>query len=217
MAQVRRSHRHTLADELDLDDVDGSLDVLDELLERDYDDYVLLYLTGDRRGMEIMRNPYNVERLYDSLNRLRDEYRRRYAEAADDHERARLASLRRAIDTERREIAAEAKLEREERRTEQAAEREIKALSGVNDRLERARAKQEELRRQIEAAQAATPRALAARELQKIHEREYLALVRKYKRLAEQAGTGERARIDGGGAADPPGSTAPPVPKQMLR
>lgn len=218
MATVRRPRRPSLADKLKLDDIDGSLDILDALTEREYDEYVLLYLRGDRRGMEVMRDPDNVERLWDALNRLRAEYRHRYTDAQGD-ERLHTAAMIRAIETERREIAPEARKEREVRQREQAAEREVEVLSGVSARLERARAKIEEQRRQIEAAQAKTPRARASEELIRRHTPEYLAILREIRRRDAEAGTGEQARENGGGAADPPagGSTTPVVPMQAAR
>lgn len=214
MALVRRPRRLTLADKLNLDDVDGSLDALDDLPEQEFDEYVLLYLRGDRQGSEVMRHPDNVERLYDSLTRLRDQYRRQYA-TAPDADKDRLGAMRRAIDIERRDVAPEAKRERDIRRQEQAVE----VLVKVNARLERAARRQEELRARIDAAQRKSLSAQAADVLISRHQREFVAIKRELKdaRDAGREAAGGQAPSNGGGAADPNGSTAPHLPRQAVR
>lgn len=203
-----RRPRQTLADLVDLDDVESAVDGLLDMPEQDFDNAVTVYLRGDRRGMEAMRHPDLIERLYESLTRLRDERRHRYRESGAEHHPQLRGELQ-AIEIERREIRPVAEHERRLRLADEASERAARRARREESKLERAL----ELRRQLEEAQRSSPRKRAMQRLTEKYPREFLTLVRE----EQEKDAREHTQLDGEGAADPPGPTAPSIPTQAAR
>lgn len=212
MARVR-PRRRSLADLIDLDDLGAAVDDLLGMNESEFTRAVLYYLEGDRLGMDAMRDPDVIERTYETIDRLLHAHRQALHNATDSEKRQRLARMIQSLDFERKAIRDEALAERAARIQETAGERQAEYAERTAARLERAAERQRAAREAIQAAQKKTQRQRAADALVKRHEREYLSILREIQRQDEQA------RIDGGGAADPPGggSTAPGVPLQAAR
>jgi hypothetical protein len=219
MAQVRPRHRPSLSDLVDVDEVETAVDALLEMPEREFDDAVLLYLRGDRQGMEAMRHPDVVERLNDALSRIATRYRgqldRVKARVARgdlptmSREERFLRGMLRGIDVEHGEIRPLVTHERALRFADERTDAAIERAKRQEARLEHAL----ELRRQLEEVQRSSPRKRAMQRLTEKYPREFLALVREEKEKDAR----EHARLDGEGAADPPGPTAPSIPTQAAR
>jgi hypothetical protein len=72
-----RRRRKSLADLIDLSDLDTPSEDLLDMNEQEFTRAVLYYLEGDRLGMDAMRDPDVIERTYDTIDRLLRQYRRR--------------------------------------------------------------------------------------------------------------------------------------------
>lgn len=206
MPRVRRG---SLADIIDITDLDSAVYDLLAMSEQEFTRAALLYLEGDRLGSEVMRDPDVIERTFDTIDRLLRRNRRHWQDGDHSPELARLIE---SLDVERKTIRDEALRARQARVREQEGERAVEYTSRVNARLERALAQQRALRAEIERTQSRTPTARALERLRKAHESEFL----RYKREErEKDAEAERTRENGAGAADPPErSTAPAVPAQ---
>jgi hypothetical protein len=211
-----RARRRSLADILDITDLDSAVEDLLDMNEQEFTRAVLLYLEGDRLGMDVMRDPYVIERTFDTIDRLLRQNRRRWSEG--EHSDA-LSRLIESLDTERKAIREEATVARQDRIREQQAERTAAYAERAADRLARAAAKQKAAREELERAQRKSADARALERLKKDHLAEFLAIRREIKAQdAREAAAAAQTREDGAGAADPPmGATAPAVPAQAAR
>lgn len=206
MARVRRG---SLADIIDISDLDAAVNDLLAMNEQEFTRAVLLYLEGDRLGLEVMRDPDVIERTFDTIDRLLHRNRRRWQDGDRDPELSRLIE---SLDVERKAIRDEAVKARQARIREQEGKRAVEYHSRVNARLERALAQQRALRTEIERVQSRTPTARALERLKQAHLAEFLGYKREEREKDAEA---ERTRENGAGAADPPErSTAPAVSTQ---
>lgn len=219
MAQARtHARRKSLADLIDLADLDTAVNDLLDMNEHEFTRAVRYYLEGDRFGMDAMRDPDVIERTYDTIDRLLRQYRRAYREATEP-QRPPLAQMIESLDIERKAIKTEALAERAARIQETQGERDAEYAERTAARLERAAERQRAAREELDRAQRKGIDARALEVLKKNHLAEFLAIRRGLKEQDAADAATERTREDGAGAADPPGggSTAPGVPVQAAR
>jgi hypothetical protein len=170
-----------LGDMVDINDHDAAIDALLDMLEQEFDSAVEAYLAGARRGMEVIRDPDLIERLWESLRRLEGRYGRTVGQSAQPDREAR--TMLRAIRTEQQEIRADFLAEREDRIASERTERAAQRAERQAGRLQRAL----ELREQLDQRQRPTIQSLATKWLIEAHQPEFIALKRRArKHLAEQ-------------------------------
>lgn len=212
MARVRDGQR-SLADLIDLTNLDRAVKRLLRMSEEEFAHAVLLYIEGDLLGMDAMRDPDVIERTSEMVERLLRQQRRRWKSGDRSPDLARTIET---LDHERKTIRGEARVEREARIRLQEGEHRAEYEERVASRLERAVTRQRAAREELDQVQRKGIDARALEELKRRNLPQFLAIKREIKRKDDEGG--EQARENGAGAADPPkGSTAPAVPTQAVR